>query len=87
MAGNNITRVTAKGQITIPKHIRERRGIAEGTRLEVAEKGDDIVLRRASRVERGASTDEAFEAYLKRARGTMDIGMTADEFMAFLRGE
>ena len=82
------TRVTSKGQVTIPKHIRERKGIAAGTRLEVAERGDEIVFRRAGRTKRYRSKrDEVFEAYLQRVRGSMDIGMSTDEYMEFLRGE
>ena len=82
------TRVTARGQVTIPKHIRDRRGIAAGTRLEVAERGDEIVLRKAQRAtNRHGKRDKEFEAYIERVRGTMDIGMSTDEYMELLRGE
>ena len=82
------TIVTSKGQITIPKHIRERRGIAAGTRLEVAERGDDIVLRRAGPAgKQGKKADAKFKAYVERVRGSMKTGMTTDEFMELLRGE
>jgi AbrB family looped-hinge helix DNA binding protein len=84
----NATTVTSKGQITIPKPIRDRKGIAPGTRLEVTEQGDEIVLRKASRKKgRRAGRDAVFEAYLQRVRGTMDIGMSTDEYMELLRGE
>jgi antitoxin PrlF len=81
------TTVTTKGQITIPKHIRDRRGIAAGTRLEVSEQGDDIVLRKAVRPHRGGKRDTEFGAYLERVRGSMKLGMTTDEYMELLRGE
>ena len=82
------TVVTSKGQITIPKHIRDRKGIAAGTRLEVREKGDDIVLRKARRTRgQGEERDAEFEAYLERVRGSMKLGMSTDEFMELLRGE
>jgi antitoxin PrlF len=85
----NETVVTSKGQVTIPKHIRERRKIPAGTRLEVTEQGDDeIVLRRAKRTrKKSADRDVEFEEYLERVRGTMNLGMTTDEFMELLRGE
>jgi AbrB family looped-hinge helix DNA binding protein len=86
--GNATTLVTAKGQVTIPKHIRDRKGIAAGTRLEVVERGGEIVLRKPRRAtSRRAARDEEFEAYIERVRGSMDIGMSTDEFMELLRGE
>jgi AbrB family looped-hinge helix DNA binding protein len=81
------TTVTSKGQVTIPKHIRERRGIAAGTRLEVSEEGDDIVLRKTAGARRRKSRDAEFEAYLEKVRGSMKLGMTTDEYMELLRGE
>ncbi len=84
----NVTVVTSKGQITIPKHIRDRKGIAAGTRIEVAEKDEDIVLRKAKRSrDPRAKRDVEFDAYLERITGSMDIGMSTDEFMELLRGE
>jgi AbrB family looped-hinge helix DNA binding protein len=85
MADNTI--VTSKGQVTIPKHIRDRKAITAGTRLEVIEQGDDIVMRRAARAGRGRKRDAEFEAYLKRVRGSMKLGMSTDEYMELLRGE
>jgi antitoxin PrlF len=82
------TVVTSKGQITIPKQIRERKRIAAGTRLEVTEQGDDIVLRKSKRGGRArGGTDTEFEAYLERVRGSMKIDMSTDEYMELMRGE
>ncbi len=82
------TTVTSKGQITIPKHIRDRKAITAGTRLEVVERGDEIVLRKAKKkIKRPASQDPEFEAYLDKFRGTLDLGMSTDEYMELLRGE
>jgi AbrB family looped-hinge helix DNA binding protein len=82
------TTVTAKGQVTIPRAIRDRKGIIAGTRLEVIEKDGDIVLRKARTAEqKQASDDPEFDAYLDRVQGTMKIGMSTDEFMELLRGE
>ena len=41
------TTVSSKGQVVIPKEIRDRHGLDPGTRLEVEDRGDVIVLRRA----------------------------------------
>lgn len=82
------TTVTSKGQVTIPKHIRERKAITAGTRLEVVERGDEIILRKARKGEkRQESGDPEFEAYLNKFRGTLDLGMSTEEYMELLRGE
>jgi AbrB family looped-hinge helix DNA binding protein len=41
------TTLSTKGQIIIPKEVRERRGWVAGLTLEVEERGDVIVLRPA----------------------------------------
>lgn len=38
-------RLSTKGQLIIPKAIREPRGWGEGTELELEEEGDRVVLR------------------------------------------
>lgn len=43
------TTVTQKGQITLPKELRERFGIEEGDQVEVTRKGEDIVVRKVKR--------------------------------------
>jgi AbrB family looped-hinge helix DNA binding protein len=41
------TRLSSKGQVIIPKAVRERQGWQPGTELEVENQGDVVVLRRA----------------------------------------
>jgi AbrB family looped-hinge helix DNA binding protein len=41
------TRLSTKGQLIIPKDLRERRGWSVGTELVIEERGDSLVLRRA----------------------------------------
>ena len=81
------TIVTSKGQVTIPKQIRDRKRITAGTLLEVTEQGDDIVLRKSRRSSKARGKDAEFEAYLERVRGSMKLDMSTDEFMELLRGE
>ncbi len=84
----NVARVTSKGQVTIPKGVRERAGIAPGTQLVFDDRGDEIIVRRLDRTdENGEAADAEFEAYLDRVTGTLQLGMSTDEFMELLRGE
>jgi AbrB family looped-hinge helix DNA binding protein len=41
------TRLSSKGQVIIPKAVRERHGWRPGDALEVEDRGDAVVLRRA----------------------------------------
>ncbi len=80
-------RVTSKGQVTIPQHIRRRSGIGPGVEVDFSERdGEVVVTKMAGRPQRQVK-DEAFEAYLDRVTGTLDLGMTTDQFMELLRGE
>lgn len=40
-----ITSVTSKGQVTIPKELRQRLGIRQGSRIEFSLVGDHVELR------------------------------------------
>jgi AbrB family looped-hinge helix DNA binding protein len=41
------TRLSTKGQLIIPKEIRERHGWEPGIELEIEDRGDSVLLRRA----------------------------------------
>lgn len=73
--------VTRKGQVTIPKPVRDRLGINAGSKVdfEVAEDGRAF-LRRAGR---HVIKPSRFE----RMRGTATSGLTTDEIMALTRGD
>lgn len=79
-------RVTSKGQVTIPKHLRQRTGIQPGAEVDFAERDGEVVVKKA-RSKRGLLNEAEFEAYLDRVTGIIDLGMTTDEFMELLRGE
>lgn len=68
-------KVTTKGQVTIPKEVREAMGIDPGDEVEFVETEDGYVLRK--RVE-----ENPFE----RWKGTLDTGRSTEEVVAELRG-
>jgi AbrB family looped-hinge helix DNA binding protein len=80
-------RVTSKGQVTIPKHIRDRLGIKPGSEVEFVDTEDGAAL---VPVESDMSKDQVarrFRQTLDRMAGTIDLGgMTTDEYMEWLRG-
>ena len=46
-----ITRVSDKGQIVIPKEVRDNMGLVEGIKLLVISDGDSIILQKVQLVE------------------------------------
>lgn len=48
----SLSKVSSKGQVVIPKEVREKMGITEGDRVLVYATGDIIVLRRVGEAER-----------------------------------
>ncbi len=55
---NAQTKLSAKGQVVIPKDVRDRLGWLQGSALEVVESGDGVILRRPSERKR-LTIDEA----------------------------
>lgn len=84
---NNTAKVTSKGQVTIPKHIRDRAGIGPGTTVVFEDRDNQVVMRRSAGQAENNAADPEFEAYLDRVTGTLDLGMSTDEFMQLMRGE
>jgi AbrB family looped-hinge helix DNA binding protein len=74
------TTVTTKGQVTIPKAVRDRLGIKPGNvvEFELAPDGRVVLVKAGDR--RPASRFEAL-------RGRAGKGLSTDEIMAFTRGE
>jgi AbrB family looped-hinge helix DNA binding protein len=78
-------RVTEKGQVTIPKDVRDRLGIVPGSEVDFVpdDKGARLVLI-ASHADRDPKD---FEDWILSVGNTFDTnGMTADEYMEWLRG-
>ena len=74
------TTLTVKGQVTIPKQIRDSLDLRPGTRLEFTVNGDgEVVLQRADGPRRRKA--DRFEA----ARGKADVKLRTRELMALLR--
>ena len=79
-------RVTEKGQVTIPKPIRDKLGIGAGSEVEFVER-DDVVLLRARLVDARGNEPQSFEDWAARVAGTLDLeGRTTEEHMDWLRG-
>ena len=76
------TTLTVKGQVTIPKQIRDELGLRPGTPVDFAVNGDGDVVLRAADAQPKRKRDR-FEA----ARGKADIKWRTKDLMNLLRGE
>lgn len=76
------TRLTSKGQVTIPKRIRDALNLAPGCAVDFSVNHEgDVVIRKLE--DQAGHKPDRFEA----ARGKADIPWRTDALMALLRGE
>ena len=76
------TTLTSKGQVTIPKRIRDALNLTPGSVVDFAVNRDgDVVIHKVGA--RPGRKPDRFEA----ARGKADIQWRTDDLMALLRGE
>jgi len=72
-------RVTEKGQVTIPKDLRDDFGIAAGTEVTFEAERDHIVLRKVG------DGQQRGRRLAERLRGRGDVQLTTDQIMALTR--
>ncbi len=72
--------LTAKGRVTIPKHVRDAVGLKPGSRVEFAVNDDGQVVMRKPISQTPVAPDR-----FDRATGLADIKWRTDELMALLR--
>lgn len=74
------TTVTAKGQVTIPKRVRDLAGIVPGSKVDFrrTENGDVVLVR---------ADNKKPPSRFARLRGHAGKGLDTDAIMALTRGE
>lgn len=78
-----MSRITSKGQVTIPKEIRDELGLLPGTEVEFVRGAGEARVRKAPA---GRTRGDDIVDRLRKASGG-DILMSTDEIMALTRGE
>lgn len=73
-------RVTTKGQVTIPQHIREKMGITPHSEVDFIEEDGRVILVKR---EQAVPVSQTF----RRLRGIATVKMSTDEIMALTRGD
>ena len=82
-----ITRMSSKGQIVIPKEMRKN--IPEGEKLIILQEGDQLVIKKVQTLDKNFKEDLEFarrteEAWKRYEKGEF-ITMDADEFLKKLK--
>jgi len=73
-------RITSKGQVTIPAHIRERFGFLPDTEVEFVIEGNTVKIVRVARAGDGRG-----DRVVRRLRGRAVSRLTTDEILALTR--
>ena len=76
------TTVTTKGQVTIPKPLRDYLGLEPGSRVDFGYTADGHVVIRPVNPAKASKKKSRFDAL----RGTVKLGMSTDEYMNLIRG-
>lgn len=75
-------KITTKGQVTIPQHIREELGLMPNTDVEWELRDGEAVLQKAQ-----GGHQRRGRALIEHMRGRGTVRMSTDEIMALTRGE
>ncbi len=67
---NAFTKMSDKGQVVIPKDVRDRLRLSAGDRLEVIERGDGVLLRK--NVQKSGETFDEITARIRARVGSVD---------------
>lgn len=79
-------RMTSKGQVTVPKHIRDKLGVKPGDELQFRDDGARIVIERCEVVAKVNVGLELARHLRKMGKILKRIPMTTDELMDLTRG-
>jgi AbrB family looped-hinge helix DNA binding protein len=79
-------RMTSKGQVTIPKDLRDKLGIKPGSEVGFAEENGKILLFSRDQEDKGADARRMIERLREFGRTAKRIPMTDKELMELTRG-
>ncbi|HKB89701.1 MAG TPA: AbrB/MazE/SpoVT family DNA-binding domain-containing protein [Opitutaceae bacterium] len=74
-------RITRKGQVTIPREIREEFGLNPGTEVTIVTENGKVILRRAMNV------NHLISSWFKTSIGAAKSGVRTDDALKLTRSE
>ncbi len=79
-------RITSKGQVTIPKAVRDKLGVGPGSNVGFEEEGDRIILVPRENDDARKAAEHMIRHLQEMGRKAKRIPMTAEELMELTRG-
>jgi len=76
-------RITSKGQVTIPRRIREKYGLMPETQVEFVEREGAVIVQKAAH-RRGA---DGADRLVEMLRGSATTALSTDEILRLTRGD
>lgn len=73
-------KITTKGQVTIPRAIREKHGLWPDTEIDFVERGGRVFIQKRN------GTGSRGQKLVAKLRGRAEIKMSTDEIMGLTRG-
>ena len=74
-------RITTKGQVTIPRDVREKMGLLPHSEVEFVVEGNVVMIRKVE------GKENRGRKIVERMRGRATVRMSTDEIMALTRGD
>ena len=74
-------RITSKGQVTIPRDVREKLGLQPHTEVEFVVEGNTAYVRKVQ------GPQQRGRRLVERMRGRASVKMSTEEIMALTRGD
>lgn len=74
-------RITTKGQVTIPREVREKMGLLPHSEVEFVVEGNVVMIRKVE------GKESRGRKIVERMRGRATVRMSTDEIMALTRGD
>ena len=79
-------RITSKGQVTIPKAIRDKLGVGPGSSVRFQEDGDKVILVSVDVGDARRAAEHMIRHLQSMGKKAKRIPMTAEELMELTRG-
>jgi AbrB family looped-hinge helix DNA binding protein len=74
-------KLTSKGQVTIPRALRQRFGLHPNSEVSFEAAKDGVLIKAAAQSRR-----QRFQAWIRRARGSATVKLSTDQIMDLTRG-
>jgi antitoxin PrlF len=78
-------RVTEKGQVTIPKDIRDKLGISAGSEVEFLDEDGQVRLVKAGPEAAAEQRAQRMRLWIGRVKGSANSGLSTDDIMRMTR--